>query len=258
MKPHLGRLIFKEIDGSDEVTLTPHLGAWEGELNGGGITPTGTISITQNGTGIDVSQYASADVAVPMPDEYAVGGSLQDGTAVGYYFKRGITTIKNQSIRDFADLEWVDMPNTVTQIGTYAFAGCHKLLLDKLPTSLTTMGSYAFTNCDSITISVMPVGVTSITYNVFFACYGITELAFLGDMTNITGKAFSNCTNCLKYDFRNNTAVPTLDNINAFANINTNCKIVVPDSLVSTWKAETNWAIYADKIIGESDYNAQS
>jgi hypothetical protein len=30
-----------------------------------GITPSGTISITANGTGIDVSQYASADVAVP-------------------------------------------------------------------------------------------------------------------------------------------------------------------------------------------------
>lgn len=30
----------------------------------GGITPTGTVSITSNGTGIDVSQYASADVNV--------------------------------------------------------------------------------------------------------------------------------------------------------------------------------------------------
>ena len=30
-----------------------------------GITPSGTISITSNGTGIDVSSYATADVAVP-------------------------------------------------------------------------------------------------------------------------------------------------------------------------------------------------
>lgn len=32
------------------------------------IRPQGTISISQNGTGIDVSQYASADVAVPSAD----------------------------------------------------------------------------------------------------------------------------------------------------------------------------------------------
>lgn len=33
----------------------------------GGVTPTGKITITENGTGIDVAQYASADVAVPEP-----------------------------------------------------------------------------------------------------------------------------------------------------------------------------------------------
>lgn len=33
---------------------------------GGGIEPEGTITITQNGTGIDVAQYATADVVVPI------------------------------------------------------------------------------------------------------------------------------------------------------------------------------------------------
>lgn len=37
------------------------------EAMNGGITPTGTITITQNQTGIDVAQYALADVAVPAP-----------------------------------------------------------------------------------------------------------------------------------------------------------------------------------------------
>ena len=31
------------------------------------ITPTGTKSITENGSDIDVAQYAKADVAVPQP-----------------------------------------------------------------------------------------------------------------------------------------------------------------------------------------------
>lgn len=37
-----------------------------GTASSGGVTPTGTISITQNGTGIDVTNYAAADVAVPQ------------------------------------------------------------------------------------------------------------------------------------------------------------------------------------------------
>lgn len=34
-------------------------------ISGGGIVPIGTKTITQNGTGIDVAQYAYADVNVP-------------------------------------------------------------------------------------------------------------------------------------------------------------------------------------------------
>ena len=40
-------------------------------ISGGGITPSGTKSITANGTGIDVTSYAYADVAVP--NTYAAG-----------------------------------------------------------------------------------------------------------------------------------------------------------------------------------------
>ena len=36
-------------------------------ISGGGITPTGTTEITANGTGIDVAQYAYADVNVTYP-----------------------------------------------------------------------------------------------------------------------------------------------------------------------------------------------
>ena len=42
-----------------------------GDISGGGITPTGTKEITSNGTSIDVTQYAYADVAVP--NTYSAG-----------------------------------------------------------------------------------------------------------------------------------------------------------------------------------------
>ncbi len=39
------------------------------DIPSGGITPTGTVNITSNGTH-DVTNYASASVAVPIPSDY--------------------------------------------------------------------------------------------------------------------------------------------------------------------------------------------
>ena len=52
-------------------------------ISGGGIVPTGTKTITENGTGIDVAQYAYADVNVP--NSYAAsdeGKVVSDGALV--------------------------------------------------------------------------------------------------------------------------------------------------------------------------------
>ena len=52
------------------------------------------------------------------------------------------------------------------------------------------------------------------------------------------------------YDFTKHTSVPTLENVNAFQNIPSDCVIKVPELLVEEWKAATNWSTYADKIVG--------
>ena len=56
-----------------------------------------------------------------------------------------------------------------------------------------------------------------------------------------------------EYDFSQFTAIPTLANINAFNNINAQCKIVVPDELYDEWIAATNWATYANYIYKASE-----
>lgn len=57
--------IATETDTGKSYVFDEDSGNWtELKSSGGGITPTGTISITANGTGIDVAQYALADVNV--------------------------------------------------------------------------------------------------------------------------------------------------------------------------------------------------
>lgn len=65
---------------------------FNGNSSGGGVTPSGTISITENGEGIDVSSYAYADVNVS-------GGGSSDFTTAEVTV---IGTTKNSFAMPFA------------------------------------------------------------------------------------------------------------------------------------------------------------
>ena len=58
------------------------------------------------------------------------------------------------------------------------------------------------------------------------------------------------CISLLTNYFTAFSAVPTLSNTNAFTGIAADCEIRVPASLVNKWKAATNWATYANYIVG--------
>ena len=75
------------------------------------------------------------------------------------------------------------------------------------------------------------------------------------DITSIGDGAFYDDSNCILYYFIDHTAVPTLSSTRTFQNMNSSCKIVVPDSLYDSWKAATNWSTFASKIVKKSNYN---
>lgn len=97
--------------------------------------------------------------------------------------------------------------------------------------------------------------ISYIFSSAFYNCQQLTQIIFDCDITDsIMADAFARCANCLLFDFRGCTAVPTLQNSNAFDRINANAQIVVPDALYNDWIAATNWSTYAAKIVKASDY----
>ena len=84
----------------------------------------------------------------------------------------------------------------------------------------------------------------------FASCLSLTRFKCGAGLTEIGSNAFSGCVSCKLYDFSQSTEVPTLKATSAFTNIPADCEIRVPAAIADEWKAATNWATYADHIVG--------
>ena len=110
--------------------------------------------------------------------------------------------------------EVVEIPDSVTSIGNYAFNGCTHLSSIQIPDSVTSIGVYAFRYCSSLSSIQIPDSVTSIGGNAFSGCSNIT--AFTVDENNQNYKS-------------DNNLLLTKDGKTLVAGVNGN--VIVPDSV---------------------------
>ncbi|MBR5644656.1 MAG: leucine-rich repeat domain-containing protein [Salinivirgaceae bacterium] len=87
----------------------------------------------------------------------------------------------------------VIIPNTVTSIRNYAFAGCSSLTSIVIGDSVTRIGNWAFSDCRSLTSVTIPESVTSIGENAFHNCIGLTTVTIPNSVNYIDASAFYGC-----------------------------------------------------------------
>ena len=161
----------------------------------------------------------------------------------------GVTSIGNEAFYNCYSLPSVTIPNGVTSMGNQAFRNCYSLPSVTIPNGVTSIGNQAFHSCYSLSSVTIPNGVTSINTQAFYGCT-LSSVVIPDGVTSINSKTFYNCTGVRYYDFTHHTTVPTLSNTDAFNGISADCEIRVPAALADEWKAATNWATYADYIVG--------
>ena len=162
----------------------------------------------------------------------------------------GVTSIGNSAFYSCYSLASITIPNGVTNIVGSAFYSCYSLASITIPNGVTNIVDSAFNNCRSLASITIPNGITSIGDSAFNNCYSLASITMPNGITSVGDSAFKNCRGVAFYDFTACTTVPTLASTNAFTGIPADCQIRVPAALVDTWKAATNWATYADHIVG--------
>jgi len=190
----------------------------------GGIIPTGTISITENGI-YDISQYASANVSVPsgitptgtlsinangiytVTDYASVDVSVPGVVPVG---TKVITSNGNYDVSSFASATVNVTSNndafksmvegtltaatgsTVSTIRSNAFAGAQTLTLVSFP-SCTNVGAGAFYDCTQL-VSVYLPSCISVSTQAFEGCSALSDVE-LQSCRTIDRYAFMECSN---------------------------------------------------------------
>lgn len=142
----------------------------------------------------------------------------------------------------------------ITTLQNGPFQNCKKLFGDGLEMpKLTSIGTSAFNGCTIMQWFLFGEAGRSMTIgnSSCSSCTFLKKAIFNGNVTSIGTQAFQNDISLVSILFNENTQVPTLANVNAFASTSALAEIVVPDSLYDDWKAATNWSSTTNGIVNK-------
>ena len=158
----------------------------------------------------DLSSVTISD-GVEQISEYAFGsfkGSVYGGKNIkiirssafydtkdlyGFDFPEGLEKIEDNAFK-LSGLVGIQLPNSLTNIGNYAFSDCVNLKKVIFGYGLTAIADYALQNCTSLTDVTIPENISLIGKSAFSNCSSLSQIDLPSSLSTIGDHAFSNCT----------------------------------------------------------------
>lgn len=194
-------------------------------------------------------QYAYSLVNVSLPSTlttigtYAFSGcrSLKE-----IYIPNSVISIGTYAFNECTSLVSATLPNGITNLPTYLFYNCTSLMNVNIPDTVTTIDNYAFRGTQIRNITI-PNNIVSMGTGVFAACERLPKVT-LPSMGSISAELFNACKGLGIVDLTNFGKIPGKGS-NAFYNISSDCKILVPSHLYGEWSTNSSWSSEASKIV---------
>ncbi|MBO7134071.1 MAG: leucine-rich repeat domain-containing protein [Bacteroidales bacterium] len=159
------------------------------------------------------------------------GALVANGYTEGYVLYSDKT--KTHLIKCSTLAKEVTIPNSVTNIGEYAFYGCTGLTSLIITNSVKSIGNYAFGSCRGLTSVTIGNSVTSIGNSVFSNCSKLTSVTIPNSVTSIGESAFIECSSLSTITIPN--SVTSIGEY-AFAGCGELTSITIPSSVTSIGK----------------------
>lgn len=236
-----------------------------------------------NKLGVGVFAYDTALTYVELPSVTSIGtegsGSGDNGTfegcsALTNIVAPNLTTILGRAFQYCTALTSVEFPELTTFKAHFAFSNCTALTSVIFP-KLTNITYGTFEDCTALTYVELPL-VTKIEDRAFISCKAL-ETVELPSVTSLGDMAFHLCTSLKKVDLGAITSIGKTSFFNyvcnevfetliirtssvcsissgAFDYFPSTMSIYVPSSLVDSYKADSVWATYSDRIKAIEDY----
>ena len=162
---------------------------------------TGSYRAAQNYYGSSTSSTTSTTYYIPSSLKYVTitGGNILYGafrnctSLISVEIPNSVTSIGDWAFDYCASLTSIEIPDSVTSIGYEAFSSCDSLYSVEIGDSVTSIGDHAFYYCDSLYSVVIGNSVTSIGDGAFYYCYSLTSIEIPNSVTYIGSSAFSGC-----------------------------------------------------------------
>ena len=183
-------------------------------------------------TDIGPSAFRSCSnlTTVNFPAVTSIGTYAFNSSAITSAYFPVAKKILGNAFSSCTELTSVNFP-VLIEADNYVFQHCKKLMTVKMP-ALKTIGTSFFEDCPSL-LSVDLPAVTKLSYSLFYGCSNLNTLILRSEM------------------------MVTLINTGVFTNTpikSGSGYIYVPAALVDSYKAATNWSVYADQIRAIEDY----
>lgn len=210
--------------------------------------PTGTkqISITQNGTTTeDVAAYANAEITVNVQGGGDTLGEWAADTLINYE-NTTLTSLRSYAFAESgSQIQTISLPN-VTTIGANAFRGCKARHINT-PSAQSGNGTcwYACPNVETI---VLPAWVGGwIVDQMWSNCTKLEAIDFGSNTTEIgRGFLFQSSSVLTVVIIRSNSVIQlrSISSFNGtpFASDGSGGTLYVPQALIASYQAATNWS----------------
>ena len=156
-----------------------------------------------------------------------------------------ITKIGDYAFKNCKSLKAIIIPNSVTSIGDSAFSGCESLHQITIPKSVTHIGIFAFSGCESLQ-QITLFSVTRIGVRTFGHCKSLQQIIIPYSVTEIDEGAFVDCSSLQQIAIPN--SVTTIGK-EAFEGCSSLEQIFIPDSVTRISMNAFNFCNYLEHII---------